>query len=244
MKKNKTLAFMLAASLLVGGTFVGTKALFTDKIDVAGELAISTGDVDIEVVKPTENKWVLDRNGVENSDGTIGVELRHDSKDGADIETYPGDENTPTTGTFANNLKPGDIMYKDLFIENKGTLKAEVTLGSNFGDNRLGVLEGLVYPSQVVIVDTNRDGQFDEKDKHFNSLENVDFTLYPGQQAMITLELNVKLDGQDYHNTATGVNQAENRKSFNTDDIEDTVINLNNAWTLDAVQQNPGHIAH
>ena len=30
MKKNKTIAYMLAATLLVGGTFLGTKALFTD----------------------------------------------------------------------------------------------------------------------------------------------------------------------------------------------------------------------
>ena len=28
MKKNKTIAYMLAATLLVGGTFVGTKAWF------------------------------------------------------------------------------------------------------------------------------------------------------------------------------------------------------------------------
>ncbi len=41
MKKNKTIAYMMAAMLLVGGTFVGTKALFTDQVDATGEISIS-----------------------------------------------------------------------------------------------------------------------------------------------------------------------------------------------------------
>ena len=68
MKKNKTIAYMLAAALLVGGTFVGTKALFTDKIETAGELQISTGDVNIEIIEPS--KWALIRNGNELKEGT------------------------------------------------------------------------------------------------------------------------------------------------------------------------------
>ena len=48
MKKKKVAALALAASLLVGGTFIGTKALFTDSIENVGEISISTGDLDIE----------------------------------------------------------------------------------------------------------------------------------------------------------------------------------------------------
>ena len=68
MKKNKTVAYALAATLLVGGTFLGTKALFTDKVDTVGELSISTGDVDI-VAEVTQD-WTLDRNGYEPNTGT------------------------------------------------------------------------------------------------------------------------------------------------------------------------------
>lgn len=102
MKKNKTVAYALAATLLVGGTFVGTKALFTDKIDTVGELSISTGDVDIdaEVIQD----WTIDRNGYDPNTGTS------------------------VNGQLAKfeNLKYGDVLTKKVELTNKGTLKAVV----------------------------------------------------------------------------------------------------------------------
>ena len=47
MKKNKTIVYMLAAALLVGGTFVGTKAYFTDSAEAKTNLILSMGDVDV-----------------------------------------------------------------------------------------------------------------------------------------------------------------------------------------------------
>lgn len=218
MKKNKTVAYMLAATLLVGGTFLGTKALFTDKIDVAGELSISTGDVDIEVVG--ENKWLLDRNGAEYSEGT-NVGTKEDDKSGV----APTDDLKEIASKhFANNLKPGDKLEKSITIENKGTLIAEVTLGNNFGEDnsKLGALNGLVKPSQTVTVkgEVDSDGEF---------------TLSPGETAEIKLTLSVDGGGQ-HEQTATGSN-------YNADNIENTVVDLTDAWTLDAVQQNPDNKA-
>lgn len=107
MKKNKTIAYALAATLLVGGTFLGTKALFTDKIDSVGELSISTGDVDIDA--KVVQDWNLDRNGYEPNTGTsLGGRLAQHE-----------------------NLKTGDIITKKINITNKGTLKAIVTLDEN-----------------------------------------------------------------------------------------------------------------
>lgn len=103
MKKNKTLAYMLAATLLVGGTFVGTKALFTDKVEVAGELAIATGDVDIEVVG--EPIWERITSGEDEVNSTEGIDF--------------------------DNLKTGDILQKEITIKNEGTLKAIVNLNEN-----------------------------------------------------------------------------------------------------------------
>ncbi len=104
MKKNKTIAYMLAATLLVGGTFVGTKALFTDEIDAVGELSISTGDVDID--SQVIQDWTLERNG------------------------YEPDTGTSDKGRLAQfeNLKTGDKLTKKVEIINKGTLKAVVNL--------------------------------------------------------------------------------------------------------------------
>lgn len=107
MKKNKTVAYALAATLLVGGTFVGTKALFTDKIDTVGELSISTGDVDIdaEVIQD----WTIDRNGYEPNTGTS------------------------VNGQLAKfeNLKTGDVLTKKVELINKGTLKAVVSFNED-----------------------------------------------------------------------------------------------------------------
>lgn len=105
MKKNKTIAYALAATLLVGGTFLGTKALFTDKIDTVGELSISTGDVDIdaEVVQD----WTLDRNGEEDGKGTNTQDKRFD------------------------NLKTGDVLKKTVKIKNQGSLYAKLIMEKN-----------------------------------------------------------------------------------------------------------------
>ena len=107
MKKNKTVAYALAATLLVGGTFWGTKALFTDKVDTVGELSISTGDVDM-VAEVTQD-WTLDRNGYEPNTGT---------SDGGRLAQF-------------DNLKYGDVLTKKVTITNKGTLKALVNFTEN-----------------------------------------------------------------------------------------------------------------
>ena len=51
MKKNKTIAYMLAATLLVGGTFAGTKALFESKVTAQTDLVITTGSLKLVDVK-------------------------------------------------------------------------------------------------------------------------------------------------------------------------------------------------
>lgn len=184
MKKNKTIAYALAATLLVGGTFLGTKALFTDKVDVAGELKISTGDVDIEVKNQTD--WILDRNGEESNTGTNHVEGSLD------------------------NIKPGDVLTKEITIKNTGTLIAEVNLVRN-EEVTLGVLDGFLTLEETL-------------DKG----DNVDnLTLNPDQEK--TVELKIFADGPGLHN----------KDGYNTDEIEKETVNLTSAWTLNAKQQDP-----
>lgn len=107
MKKNKTVAYMLAATLLVGGSFLGTKAWFTDKVNVEGEVTISTGDVDIEIVK--DSGWKLQTEG---------------------------DDNESEEAQF-DNLKYGDVLHKTMIIKNNGTLNAKVNLTRNIKEEDL-----------------------------------------------------------------------------------------------------------
>ena len=63
MRKNKTVAYMLAATLLVGGTFAGTKALFSDTETSNNPLILTAGKVDISV-DDTEGWSRYDADGI------------------------------------------------------------------------------------------------------------------------------------------------------------------------------------
>ena len=220
MKKNKTIAYMMAATLLVGGTFLGTKALFTDKLDTIGELAISTGDVDIEVTD--KGAWTLIRNGKDLKDGTTN-----------DITDDNGIEGTaPTHGTnnedklpkevkpetpFANNLKMGDTLTKTVRVENKGTLNAVLNLEEN--EQKGNIPDKL---KEIMVLDEVL------KDKGGNIISNG-YVLKPGEEITVELKISLNENPEQLHNTANG-------DSANHDDIEDTVINLTDRWELSATQ--------
>ncbi|MDU4935801.1 MAG: hypothetical protein E6X43_10855 [Peptostreptococcaceae bacterium] len=182
MKKNKTIAYMMAAMLLVGGTFVGTKALFTDQVDATGEISISTGDVDIEVVN--DAKWEIDRQG--SGDENIG--------------SLPGE-----LADF-DNLKYGDTLTKTIEIENKGTLKAVVSLNENHEVTKR-LPDAIQYTAKFI------DGK-----------DNV--VLNRGDRQKVELKIHVTDGGK--HN--------ESEKSINSDSQEQDIIVLTNGYTLDAKQ--------
>lgn len=209
MKKNKTVAYMLAATLLVGGTFLGTKALFTDKVDVAGELKISTGDVDIEVV-PNTDKWSVVRNGVEHKHSSNVAE--DNGNDLGEPGGLSSEEQLATTAkAFVNNLKPGDKIQRTVKIKNVGTLVAtDINITNKIEDTEL-----IDYKEAQINGVTVGDA---------NQLE----TLQPGEEATVTLELEVRnVDGKH-----------EETPGYNTTNQEDSVIQTSNAWELTASQQN------
>jgi len=112
MRKNKTLAFALAATLLVGGTFVGTKAWFTETKTVNSGLVISTGSIDLTV---TSTEWQA-----------IGTQ--------ESTKVVTEDEGSKVT-TFSNT-RPGDSFEKTITIQNEGTLAQNIKLsGGTLNDN-------------------------------------------------------------------------------------------------------------
>lgn len=211
MKKNKTIAYMLAAALLVGGTFVGTKALFTDKIETAGELQISTGDVNIKVMEPSE--WRLERNGSELNDGTSiinnGIDgfAPHEGSGITNKKDIPLKDSNGNEIPFANNLKPGDKLKKVVTIKNIGTLNAKISLDSSKVSEKLGNLKDFITATETSFNDANGNG-----------------ILEPGEVGSIWLTLTA--DQESVHNI-TGVNN---------DLQEDAVVDLTNAWVLTATQ--------
>lgn len=218
MKKNKTIAYMLAATLLVGGTFVGTKALFTDRVDTVGELKISTGDVDIEVT--ADSQWELSRNGSELKEGTniedqLGTTdelLKSDfapSNDSNNKDTVPTDSEGNQT-PFANNLKPGDKLEKIVRVKNVGTLNARLSLDSNNVSEKLGDLKDFI--------------KVEESDFEYPKGDNG--ILKPGRSATIVLKLTVDQEKEYVHD----------KESVNSDRQEDAIVDLTNAWVLTATQ--------
>ena len=213
MKKNKTIAYMLAAGLLVGGTFVGTKALFTDNINTVGELKISTGDVDIEVLGTS--KWELLRNGSELKEGTnikdqLGKDGFAPESDNNKQDVVPTDNNGKET-PFANNLKPGDKLRKIVEVKNVGTLDAKLSLDSTGVSEKLGELKDFITVEESSIVDASGNG-----------------ILEPGEIATFTLTLNA--NQESVHNTSSTGSVKDNN-----DKQEDAIVDLTNAWVLTAV---------
>ncbi|WP_270647047.1 hypothetical protein [Paeniclostridium hominis] len=129
MKKNKTVAYMMAAMLLVGGTFAGTKAWFTAKETVDTSFEITTGSIDIE----TKDKgWVV---------------------------TTPEGEKTemvvrPGSGM---NFKPGDSLEKEVTIKNIGELAQKLEINRNNvkeNDNFKVSIQGLEKDQILAVEDS------------------------------------------------------------------------------------------
>ncbi|CEO12306.1 Uncharacterised protein [[Clostridium] sordellii] len=184
MKKNKTVAYALAATLLVGGTFLGTKALFTDSIENVGEISISTGDLDIEA---DDTNWVLDRNGTEHGDGTNNVE--DPEGNGESMDKNMSNDITRTK-SFANNLKPGDKLIKKVMVTNKGTLAVgNLSVTKNEGNIDLGPLAGLITVSEGKLGKTS---------------------LIPGESTELQLEIVVKNQGGQHNKEGYNTDDIEN----------------------------------
>lgn len=216
MKKNKTIAYMLAATLLVGGTFLGTKALFTDKLDSIGELAISTGDVDIEVINKGE--WKLTRNGSDLKDGTTNIK----DESGVDGTVDDGDKDKPNDETpFANNLKMGDSLTKRVVVKNNGTLNAVLELNEIESNGNIPEKLKEIMVLEEVLINSG------------NTIINNGHVLKPGEIATVELTISLIEQPDQLHSKEDTVETAQ---SANSDAIEDTVINLTNRWELSAKQ--------
>ncbi|MGL6106254.1 hypothetical protein [Romboutsia sp.] len=137
MKKNKTIAFVMAAGLLIGGTFAGTKAWFTDQEVVNNDLVITTGDIEVDA-NDEEEKWVpvyktIDGEYTQFYDkaapGTSKVEVKEDG-----------------ANKSFTNVRPGDVFRKEINVKNTGTLNQIVKTsgGDDVDGDNFEVISGSI----------------------------------------------------------------------------------------------------
>ena len=132
MKKNKTIAYMLAAALLVGGTFVGTKAYFTDSVESKTNLILSMGDVDVSA-EDTEWKY----------ETTV-----HGKKEATEFRLLNSD-------SFMN-VKPGDKFIKEVIIKNSSNIDTDLVIEG--GDVKAGTkLAEAINDGFIKITDNRED---------------------------------------------------------------------------------------
>lgn len=140
MKKNKTIAYALAATLLVGGTFAGTKAWFTASGEVDSGLVVTTGSMGLEV--NSEKNWtVIEEDG------------------------YQTEITNKTNGNDFKNAKPGDTFEKIVTIKNTGSLNQVLEVSGGSIDNKKNenftvTLEGLDKIQGVLNAGSNNTKQF------------------------------------------------------------------------------------
>lgn len=141
MKKNKTVAFMLAATLMVGGTFLGTKAWFTDTETSSNNLVVTTGTLDLTV---TDNEgWV--RKSTDSTGQANHTESLESAKD--------------ETNTSFTNVRPGDYFEKEITVTNTGTLKQKLTITNNIttGSDLYDVsVTGLSTGDEIGVADNDK----------------------------------------------------------------------------------------
>lgn len=119
MKKNKIVAFAIAGALLVGGTFAGTKAWFTDSATEKSDLVITTGNIDVETI--VRDEWTSGY--LEEKEGAGIVATKDDT-----TEAKPDGK-----GGFTN-VRPGDKFFKTIAVKNNGSLAQKLNVSG--GDDK------------------------------------------------------------------------------------------------------------
>lgn len=126
MKKNKTIAYMLATTLLVGGTFAGTKAWFSETGTVENGLIVKMGSFDLDII---EN---MDEVGKEGPEGWVHYR-----------NGKPEEIKTDKNGNKFTNIKPGDQFIRTITFKNNGTLNQRVFLDTSKFEGK--VPSGFIY---------------------------------------------------------------------------------------------------
>lgn len=183
MKKNKTIAYMLAATLLVGGTFVGTKAWFSDQVTTDNGITITMGTLDLELKETEGNNingekvkgWTLVRGELDN-ESTTGRTARNGEVD----------------NTFAE-IRPGDYFEREFTVTNTGSLDQLVEVKG-------GHIEDTTIYDNLFTLTIDKGNEADKNDEIITEGE---FRLNAGESRTIKLEL--KPNAERLTNTYQGM---------------------------------------
>jgi hypothetical protein len=100
MKKNKTLGLILAIALLMGGTFIGTKAWFTNQASTDNSIKLTLGTVDLKIYEnPTKD---IAGNVLEEKEGWILCKGSDEVANGKEFSEFGKEYSLKRTFTIKN----------------------------------------------------------------------------------------------------------------------------------------------
>ena len=197
MKKNKTIAYMLAATLLVGGTFVGTKAYFTDSAETKTNLVLSMGYVDVSA---EDTDWKYETTVHGNQEVVPFKLLNSDS---------------------FQNVKPGDKFVKKVKIKNSSSIDTDLVIEG--GDVKAGTkLAKAVNDGFIKITDNREDviNTLNNNNKHV--YDGININDEAEAELIISVEIQSRTPEEDNQYNFNGGQYID----FNfADDINPYVIN-------------------
>lgn len=122
MKKNKTIVYMMAATLLIGGAGLGTKALFSDQAEAKGnDLKITMGNLH---VKSYESDWKV--------------------TSGKGTEVKQGDAKNKF-----KDVKPGDSFEKKVTIKNEGSLDQMISISGGAAKDGVSISSDVIIKNDL-----------------------------------------------------------------------------------------------
>lgn len=166
MKKNKTIAYMMAATLLVGGTFMGTKAWFSDKAETDNGIKITMGNLDLQLLE----------NGSTEEGKNFGWKLVRDGEEeslaGKEIEKGKLASSNDNITDDHINIRPGDKFTRTFTIKNNGSLDQQVAVSHNINTSI-----GDEYSKLFTLDIETEDGIFEDYEFRLNAGESKEVTM-------------------------------------------------------------------
>lgn len=211
MKKNKTVAYMLAATLLVGGTFAGTKAWFSDRVTTDNGIQITMGTLDLE----------LKENGSSEEGKNEGWKLVRDEnviESYFDLGTKKESDERSKNGDVKKehvNIRPGDYFEREFTVKNTGSLDQIVKIDSQ-------LVHGVYNHYFELTIEEGKD----------TLLTTNEFRLGANDEKTIKLKLQPHEEALD--NTQQG-------KSFNFEELFSDITLTGRQVNADKTQLSPEH---
>lgn len=197
MKKNKTIAYLLAATLLVGGTFVGTKAWFSDKVETDNGIKITMGTLDLQ----------LKENGAKEEGQNTGWKLIRDENIISDSlgnkkESSVASENGDIKKEHIN-IRPGDYFEREFTVKNTGSLDQIVKIDGKLVNGTYKEYFKLTIEGDTDILSTTNESTTNVFRLNADKQKTIKLKLEPNAEALDNSKQGEEFDFESLFNDIT-----------------------------------------